>query len=1028
MRTRGVCVALAALLLCAVLLPSSVQAKEPALEWTSIKTPGENDCTVVSPSEVSDIAVGGGGTFYAIDSTFSEVYRSSDAGISWEEIGNTLADAGAGLPASRIVVAPGETDTIAVVTDDGTGVYLSTDGGEEWDDTSVPVLDGAIQAIAISPRYTLDGKAFREIAIGTATWDNNTTTGQVWVLQLGSIWSSWQNQDLAVDPSHVGGEVSALAYSPGYSVDSTLLVVASTSNDVTLTLSYREKTWLCLGERNASAGVTYWDGFAGYGYPAEIATGGDAPGVAYIHSSLALPSDYSSEEESSRQALVSYDRQPNADDDVYWLDDITSRRLNADGGVAIDISSIAYYGTRKSGVLLAGNANPMGGSMTVPVRRTEAPFQLSPSWDLSTVPPTGPGNARLGWTEDGKIAYCGTGQSPDVAGVAHDESGLSASLDGDKWRQMGLLDTVIKIADIAAIPDGDCLFATTSSTYGPEGVWCSAGDPLNGHWYRLLTMDTSTNTVILRLSPDYDEDHTLYAAEAGGTLMALSRTSGNAWEWHYASGPIVDLAVEDEDTIYVALPGGEVDKSATRGRTWKEEPVDTGLSEVNMLTLVDDGILFAGGTNGEVAYSTDGGDSFTRIDEAVGGDSGAVQVLADVGYAENHLIYAATDTPDAGIWRWIIRASSDWKQIDRSITELGAGQIIGALMMGTEGTLYALRLEPASETSGGVTRSFNPTAEDRKDIEFDLVNEALPSGASFDTAVGIASSTHYPKLSGDDEHNGLWELDSSNQAIYMFQDILCKFGPELENPANDTMLPIGVCSCDQVSRLFLGWADLSETTVYEATIYRDPDCIEDMWTGSGTYACDDIQAVGGSSSADLISDNTYYWRVRSIEPMRSPWSDAWSFATALGAAPAAVYPAPGATGLPIRPAFTWDSVAKASSYEFILAADHKFTDLLVALTGDDALTTTAWKCDVGLDYSTTYFWKVRGITDISQGDWITSTFSTGAAPSPPQSQPATLSPSFPETTASVPLYVFVIIGLGIAMVVVLLIYVARTRR
>lgn len=209
MRTRGVCVALAALLLCAVLLPSSVQAKEPALEWTSIKIPGEDDCTVVSPSEVSDIAVGSGGTLYAIDSTFSGVYRSSDAGISWEEIGNTLADAGAGLPASRIVVAPGETDTIAVVTDDGTGVYLSTDGGEEWDDTSVPVLDGAIQAIAISPRYTLDGKAFREIAIGTATWDNNTTTGQVWVLQLGSIWSSWQNQDLAVDPSHVGRGISA---------------------------------------------------------------------------------------------------------------------------------------------------------------------------------------------------------------------------------------------------------------------------------------------------------------------------------------------------------------------------------------------------------------------------------------------------------------------------------------------------------------------------------------------------------------------------------------------------------------------------------------------------------------------------------------------------------------------------------------------------------------------------------------------------------------------------------------------------
>jgi photosystem II stability/assembly factor-like uncharacterized protein len=39
---------------------------------------------------------------------------------------------------------------VAVVTDGGTGVYLSTDGGMNWVDTGVPTLDGTIQAIAIS--------------------------------------------------------------------------------------------------------------------------------------------------------------------------------------------------------------------------------------------------------------------------------------------------------------------------------------------------------------------------------------------------------------------------------------------------------------------------------------------------------------------------------------------------------------------------------------------------------------------------------------------------------------------------------------------------------------------------------------------------------------------------------------------------------------------------------------------------------------------------------------------------------------
>jgi len=1020
----------ALLLLGAALIPATAGAEQPALEWDSINAPGKDDNTVVSPSEVSDIAVGSGGIVYAIDGEYSGVFRSNDAGISWEEIGDALTDAGAVLPASFIAIAPDDTNTIAVVTDAGTKVFLSFDGGDEWSDTFVPGLSGNIQAIAISPKYTIAGKRFREIAIGTSEWGDNSSTGQVWILQLGSVWSTWRNQELTIDPAHVGGEVSALAYSPAYSRDRTILIVASTGSDVAA--AYQQSTFVCAGRWDSATEMMLWDSFTGY--PVEIGSGGDAPGVSYVHSSLALPADYYGEEEESRQLLVSCDREPDASDDVYWLDDNTAHRLDTDGGVSIDICSIAYYGTIESGMLLVGDASPVSGSLTVQVRRSEAPFHTSPTWELSSVPPTGPGNAVLGWSKDGKIAYCGTGQNPG-AGTALDESALSASTDdGDRWRQMGLMDTFIQISDITVTPGGDSLFATTSSTFGPEGIWSSAGDPLNGHWYRLLTMDTSTNTIILRLSPYYEDDDTIYATEVEGNRMALSQSRGNTWEWHFAPGPVIDLAVEDNETLYVALPNGEVSKSINWARTWLEEAVETGLPGINMLTLAPDGTLFAGGTNGQIAYSTDGGASFTIIDEPVGGNNANVQVICDVNYIENGIIYAATDIPDAGIWRWVIDKSIEWEQIDEAITDLADGQEIGGFVMGTEGTLYALRLEPASATTGGITRSLNPSSAECCDgaVEFDLANESLPAGTSFEINGGTISSSHYPRSSGDDEQNDLWALDSSNQLIYRFQDILCKSGPTLDEPEDESMLPIGPCSCEQVTCLFLGWQELTGAITYELGIYRDPECIEDIWTGSSDYACDDIRAVSGGNSAVLVSNNSYYWRMRSIEPLISPWSDTWSFTITLADAPAGFFPASGSTDMTIRPAFTWDSIAKASSYEFILARDSDFTNLVVNLTGPDALPTTAWKCDIDLDYSNRYFWKVRGITNISYGDWTINTFSTGAAPSTPSpaviTQPSAPPPPLPEATVSIPFFIIVIIGLGIALIVVLLILIIKQGR
>ena len=175
------------LLLSALFAPLPAQAASEALEWTSVDKPGDSGNLVVTPSEVSEIAIGRDNVIYAIDSANSKLYRSLDGGVSWEDITSYLLNAGAGLPATKIAVAPDKAGIVAVVTNSGTKVYLSTDGGIKWTDTGVPSLQGTIQAIAISQEYTTGSKSYWEIAIGTAAWGDATTTGQVWVRQSGRL-------------------------------------------------------------------------------------------------------------------------------------------------------------------------------------------------------------------------------------------------------------------------------------------------------------------------------------------------------------------------------------------------------------------------------------------------------------------------------------------------------------------------------------------------------------------------------------------------------------------------------------------------------------------------------------------------------------------------------------------------------------------------------------------------------------------------------------------------------------------------
>ena len=235
-----------------------------------------------------------------------------------------------------------------------------------------------------------------------------------------------------------------------------------------------------------------------------------------------------------------------------------------------------------------------------------------------------------------------------------------------------------------------------------------------------------------------------------------------------------------------------------------------------------------------------------------------------------------------------------------------------------------------------------------------------------------------------------------------------------------------------ITDLTLQWEEIAGAREYEVAIYADAGTTQEIWSGTTTGMA--INAAEGNNPAQLASGTSYYWRVRAIQPVESLWSEVRSFASPLGieewsplVAPDGVSPLPGANNVPIRPAFTWEPADGATGYEFVLARDSGFTEVVVYFSGADALSSAAWNCDIDLEYSTSYFWKVRAISADSHSEWGTNSFTTEAAPSeivPTQPPPLVIEPA-----SKVPAYVIgIAIGVGAILVIALLVFILRTRR
>jgi len=194
-----------------------------------------------------------------------------------------------------------------------------------------------------------------------------------------------------------------------------------------------------------------------------------------------------------------------------------------------------------------------------------------------------------------------------------------------------------------------------------------------------------------------------------------------------------------------------------------------------------------------------------------------------------------------------------------------------------------------------------------------------------------------------------------------------------------------------VSNISLDWETLSGATDYEWQLNNDANFsdVPDSFEGETKASTAQLPAL------ELAT--TYYWRVRVTEPVLSPWSDKWSFTTAFGSeavAPRLLSPEASASGTPLKPIFQWSAVAGADSYELVVSTDASCENPTILKVDDYALPSTAWECNINLNYDTTYYWKVRATGSDTQSAW--SAVSAFTTKSPPLEQPLPSPEKLPE--------------------------------
>ena len=917
-----------------ILLSHPLEASHEVVKWFRLNIPSQGKAggwVLASGSDVKHLALAIDGTLYAyVEGLPSTLYKSADGGSSWSPVG------GVDDVIVAIATSPADPNVIYYATE--SSVYKSTDAGSSFFKLGGNPGGAGSDNIEITSIAVAYRDGHHLIAVGTGDLDLSQYGG-VYLLDESTPFSDW------LDTGVGNYDVYALAFSPDFSSGGKLVAVLT--DEVDTWVSFMDSSgW---GSTLASAKLNRDNS------PISI--------VVQSHASIAFPEDYDSK--ANCILFIGIDSGAGGGD-VYMVSGVplpgSSVAIDLNIGSSygfpnLDITSLAIAGKAASATILAGIAS--SGEV---YRSSDG----GSSWMRCQKPPTGESETYVvlapNFLTTG-LAYAST------SGLG---SAFSYTLDGgSSWNQIALIDTTISnIVDLAFSPDfsqDKTLFMLTHGS--EESLWRSRDD--GESWERVFsrTLASADSLALVEHSPRQGSE-VLFLAGVKGGKAAIWRSLDNGETFappqitsdpeSGASFPIDILAVADDDTLFIGSFDGSkaLLYETTNGGLSYSLLAKAGDEPLKSIALSprfeEDETIILGNSAGWIYCSRDGGKSFEPLppDATSPPLVGPVILAFDPHFERSGTIYAASSAPDGGIHRFSLSSSTSWVSIDSS---LPPGSMLSGLVLSPRGVLYASNFK-ADE---GMERSLNPTYP--LGPTFETVSRGLEEGA---TLSGLW-------LAGD----RLWSIDSTNIRLLSFIDSLAQ-AVILTSPP-DGSSGMGTVLSEAVSDLSLDWEPLDGATTYQWQLDIDTDF------STIPAGFEGISRASGARLPELMPATTYYWRVRVSEPILSPWSDKWSFTTALPTQTIGlelIHPKASSSGVELRPLFQWSAVAGAEAYELIVATDPAFSHPVILKTGDYALSDTAWRCNVNLDYDTTYYWKVRALGAGTSSAWSASSAFTTTSP------------------------------------------------
>lgn len=525
------------------------------------------------------------GVFYGDEAGGGAVYRSSDGGDTWQELGSGLAEQSiftlATLPGNSLTgyagsdgglwqlevsqggpAEPGHWEThgprggmaqaLAVSPDFvndgvvfsgehrmwrppgefGLGIFKSTDWAQTWAPAAhgTEAYSSAIHDFAFSPDFAADRTVF------AATWGGLFKSGDG-----GATWE-WLSGLYSGPP----GSITAIAAAPDFSQSGQLLAgdgwsgvyVSQDSGD----------TWQRHDGVSAASAVAYSPGFANDGVA--FAAGGG------LHKTTDRGASWT-QVLTPAHGISALALSPQFESDGVLYVASEALYVSGDGGTTWISHTVTTDSTRLQALAISP---AFGADLTLFAGDDEGLYRSENggnTWEPVTAYP-GPAVQSLaispGWPEHPVLlvgAFEGVYRTTDGGVTWAKAAGMAPLATSTLLRSL----------------DGGLLLAGAES----RGVYGSDDDGATWASWGLQNSDIRA----LALSPDYAEDGTLFATVTAGAGLGLYRTTDGGATWEYLKStdyPGGDLAISpqyaEDHTLYLTGQHGQVLRSGDSGETW----------------------------------------------------------------------------------------------------------------------------------------------------------------------------------------------------------------------------------------------------------------------------------------------------------------------------------------------------------------------------------------------------------------------------------------------------------------------------